>query len=257
MRRGLGQFSLLILSGSLATSSAQSTAFAEWELARTIDLQGPTNHVQGIDFDAVNLWLTSVDSRNRKGFLREFALDSGHALRSIEIQDDARFHAGGMASDESSLWIPVAEYRRDSTSVIQRRNKKSLDVELQFRVADHIGCIAVTPEYLIGGNWDSREFYVWDHQGNLIRKIANANGAAYQDMKFDPPYIVASGLLADRSGAIDWLEYPSLRLSRRLPVGQTDRRQPFTREAMAIHGDQLLLVPEDEPSRLFVFHRKR
>jgi hypothetical protein len=31
------------------------------------------------------------------------------------------------------------------------------------------------------------------------------------------------------------------------------RGEPFTREGMAINGEQLLLLPEDAPSRLFIF----
>src|SRR5687768_10296410 len=94
----------------------------------------------------------------------------------------------------------------------------------QFAVADHIGCIAVTPEFLIGGNWDSRDFYVWDHQGKLIRKVSSATGNAYQDMKFRDGQFVASGLLAGRGAAIDWLD-PSMSLHHRPRLGSTDRSQ--------------------------------
>ena len=56
-----------------------------------------------------------------------------------------------------------------------------------------------------------------------------------------------------RAGAIDWLELPSLHLARRVMAGFTDLQLPLTREGMAIHKDQLLFLPEDEPSRLFIF----
>ena len=56
-----------------------------------------------------------------------------------------------------------------------------------------------------------------------------------------------------RTGAIDWLDYPSLRLIRRVTVGQTSRGVPYTSEGMAIRGDRILLLPEDSPSRLFQF----
>jgi hypothetical protein len=45
-------------------------------------------------------------------------------------------------------------------------------------------------------------------------------GNAYQDMKFESQGIVASGILADHSGEIDWLDFPSFRLRRRLKAGQ-------------------------------------
>jgi hypothetical protein len=53
--------------------ASDSVSFGEWKLLRTVDLKGSTNHVQGIDFDANVLWVTSVDSTNRKGYLREFS----------------------------------------------------------------------------------------------------------------------------------------------------------------------------------------
>src|SRR5215831_6353637 len=64
------------------------------------------------------------------------------------------------------------------------------------------------------------------------------------------------GIASDRSGAIDWLELPSFHLKRRIRMGKTDRGEPFTREGMAIRGSELLLLPEDGPSRLFVFRLK-
>jgi len=177
------------------------------KLARVLALKGTTYHVQGIDADAKKrLWVTSVDTSSRKGYLHEFSLKTGELLRAIEIQDGERFHPGGIASDAKSLWMPVAEYRANSSSVIQRRSKRTLQLEFQFAVPDHIGCIAVTPSLLIGGNWDSRDFYVWNHRGQLLRKVASSTANAYQDIKFSSKYIVASGLLADRTGAIDWLD---------------------------------------------------
>jgi hypothetical protein len=174
-------------------------------------------------------------------------------IRGVEVQEGDRFHPGGIATDPGSVWVPVAEYRPNSSTLIQKRSKRTLDIETVFSVPDHIGCVAVTAEYLIGGNWDSREFYVWDQAGRLVRKVANTTENAYQDMKFEGGLLVASGVLPDRSGAIDWIELPSFRLARRLRVGNTERHVPFTREGMAIRRKQLLLLPEDDSSRLFIF----
>ena len=224
---------------------------------KILDLRGALYHVQGVDFDDRHIWVTSVDRPHEKGYLHEFDAASGELTRSLEIQDGVRYHAGGLATTATSLWIPVAEYRANSTATIQRRNKQTFAIELQFAVPDHIGCVAVTPDYVIGGNWDSRDFYVWDHTGKLLRKVPSDTHNAYQDMKFEGGFLVASGSLADKTGAIDWIELPTFKLVKRIAAGVTDRGASLTREAMTIHGNQLSLLPEDGPSRLFVFNLPR
>ena len=237
--------------------SQQAQSLDGFKLVKVLDLKAVTHHVQGVDFDDQRIWVTSVDTAGRRGHLYEFSAATGELARSVEIQDGDRFHPGGIATDETSIWMPVAEYRRNSTAVIQRRSKSTLDLEFQFAVRDHIGCLAVMPKFLIGGNWDSRQFYIWNHRGELIRTAANPTDNGYQDMKFDSEHLIASGLLPDRTGAIDWIEFPSLRLVRRIRAGKTDRGEPLTREGMAIRGNRVMLLPEDGSSRVFIFDRSQ
>jgi len=238
---------LIFLGGVIAAAQSGMT------LVRTTTLQGNTHHVQGIEFDERRLWVTSVDRADRKGYLQEFTLSTGEHVRTTAVESGDRFHPGGLAADLASLWLPVAEYRRESSSLIQKRNTRTFELEFQFEVADHIGCIAAAPGVLIGANWDSRTFYIWDRTGRLIRKVPNPTPNAYQDLKFVDGVLVGAGLLPGKVGAIDWLEYPSLRLLRRLTTGETTRAVPYTNEGMAIRGDRVLLLPEDAPSRLFEF----
>jgi len=95
--------------------------------------------------------------------------------------------------------------------------------------------------------------YFWDTNGKLLRKEVNAARNAFQDMKVAGGMLVGSGLLADRSGAIDWIDLATLKPVRRVIAGKTSRGDPFTPEGMAIVGEELMLLPEDEASRLFVF----
>jgi len=224
---------------------------------RELALRTKTAHVQGIDTDGVHLWVTSVERAARKGFLQEFAVADGKLLRTLELQDGDRYHPGGIAAAGDSIWIPVAEYRKESSAIIQRRNKNTLALEFQFTVPDHIGCVAVTPQFLIGGNWDSRDFYVWDHQGKLLRKVPSTTANGYQDLKFRDGQLVASGLLEGGRAAIDWLDVSSLKLIRRLELGNTDKSAPLTREGMTIFENRLWLLPEDGDSRLFIFDLPR
>lgn len=224
---------------------------------RVLALQSKTAHVQGIDTDGKHLWVTAVERSTRKGFLYEFSLPDGKLERSVEVQNGDRYHPGGIAASPDSLWIPVAEYRRTSSALIQKRSKKTLALEFEFKVPDHIGCLAVTSDLLIGGNWDSRDFYVWDHQGNLLRKVPSTTGNGYQDLKVHNGQLVASGLLPTpvqgRRAAIDWLDLKSFSRLRRVLLGNTDRNVPYTQEGMTIFGSQLWLLPEDVDSRLFQF----
>lgn len=232
---------------------ALGASLEELQQVRVVTLGTATHHVQGIDTDGDRLWVTSVDATAKKGHLQEFSLSTGALIRGVEVTDGDRFHPGGMASDATSLWLPVAEYRRNSTAVIEKRNKKTLELEFRIEVADHIGCVAVTKDEVIGGNWDSRVFYVWNHQGKLLRKVDNPTPNGYQDLKFVGDRLVASGLLPGQNGAVDWLRYPSLELDRRMTVGKTDRGAAYTREGMTVFRDELMLLPEDGQSRLFVY----
>lgn len=234
-----------LLSGQAALESL--------ELLDTVALAGETHHVQGIEIEGSRLWLTSVDRQAKRGLLFLYKLPEGELLRSAEIQQGARYHPGGISADGNSLWVPVAEYVRNSTTVVQRRNKQTLELEAEFEVADHIGAVAVTPEGLLGANWDGRDFYVWDKKGRQLRKFANPYPVAIQDMKFVEGRLVVGGLVAERSGVVDWLEWPSLKLARRITTGHTDRRVAYTNEGMTIREGKLWLLPEDAPSRLFVF----
>jgi hypothetical protein len=242
---------LLLIALSLPAGSEPGEVL---KLSQTIALAGETFHVQGIDVDRSRLWVTSVDTNAKRGLLFEYKLPQGELVRSVEIQDGVRFHPGGMMADGDSLWIPVAEYRKNSTAVIQRRSKRTLKLESQFQASDHIGAIAVTPEGLVGANWDAREFYVWDRTGKQIRKVPNPSNVAVQDMKFEAGQVVGGGLRADKSGAIVWLDWPSLRVTKIIKMGQTDRGAAYTHEGMAVHKETVWLLPEDGRSRLFVFN---
>lgn len=242
-----------ILIGAKTPASAQSRLEGA-DLLETIALAGDTHHVQGIEVDGPALWVTAVDREQKRGLLFQYKLPGGELVRSVEIQEDARYHPGGISAAAGSIWIPVAEYVRNSTTTVQRRNQQTLQIESQFEVADHIGALAVTPEGLLGANWDGRDFYLWDLQGRLLRKFANPHPVAIQDMKFLEGRLVVGGLLlAGRSGVVDWLAWPSLELTRRVTTGQTDRGVAYTNEGMTLREGKLWLLPEDAPSRLFIF----
>ena len=122
-----------------------------------------------------------------------------------------------------------------------------------FPVADHIGAVAATSGALIGCNWDARTFYEWTLDGKQTQAIEHDGSARYQDLQWTSDGLLAGGLIGDQ-GVVDLLEWPSLDLKERIVVGKSDRGTVLTAEGMAVSGGELLLMPEDDPSRVFV-HR--
>lgn len=221
-------------------------------ILETVALQGPLHHVQGIDVEGDILWVSAVDKVQKKGFLYRLDRHNGAILTRTEVQDGEKFHPGGLTLDGENLWVPVAEYKRQSSAVIQLRDKRTLRLLRQFEVADHIGCVAASGGHLYGGNWDTREIYEWDKKGKQISRRSNLTGTRYQDLKWIDGRLVGGGLRAKGRGAVDWLDPKNLEVVRRLEVEATDRGTVFTNEGMTVRGGLLYLLPEDDPSRLFV-----
>jgi hypothetical protein len=222
-------------------------------LKETRNLDGRLYHVQGLALDPEHFWITSVDAANRKGYLHQFNRATAKLEREIEVTDGPRFHPGGFSIHGDSIWAPVAEYKPHSTAVLEEIDKHTLTLKRKIAVADHIGCVAVTSDNLIAGNWGSRQLYVLDLAGRQLDVMDNPEANQYQDMKFAGGMLVASGTFNHSSGAVDWFQWPSMKLVRRVRSGMTDRGVPYTTEAMAIEGRDLYFVPEDGPSRLFHF----
>lgn len=224
-------------------------------LFQKIPIEGNTHHVQGICVEANRLYLTSVDRTARRGILSVYELPSGRLLRSIDLQQGDLFHPGGLDHDADSLWIPVAEYRPNSRTVVQRRSKQTLELLSSFEIPDHIGALAASPTELTLVNWDARHFYTTTLDGRITAKRPNPNPTRYQDIKYRAGAIIASGLLPkpQKGGAVEWLDPETLTPLDRIPFALTDRNTPFNNEGMDLRDGILYLLPEDTPSRLFVF----
>lgn len=245
----------MFLAASLLLTAAppNEESLEQWRLQKITPLEATLHHVQGIDVEEGSLWVSSVDRAAQKGYLSRFDLATGRLLQQTEAQEGARYHPGGIALDGDSIWVPVAEYDRDGPTTVQRRDKKTLELISSFTVDDHIGCIAASPEGLIGGNWDSRILYRWTFDGGEIARSANPHATSYQDLKWADGRLLGSGGQGRSVGAIDWLDPNGYGLVRRIAAHRTDRGVSFTNEGMALRGGTLYLLPEDDPSRLFAF----
>ena len=158
-------------------------------------------------------------------------------------------------ADDVSLYIPVAEYRASSSTVVQRRSRDSLDLISSFQVADHIGALAVGPDRLYAANWDARKLVEISPEGKVLRTRDNPTPLAIQDWKYRYGILVASAVTsAGPNGAgVVWLDPETLEVLKAAPAGVTDRGIPFTNEGLDSCDGTLYLLPEDTPSRIFVF----
>jgi hypothetical protein len=241
---------------ALLAQTVPDEALERWQALSPVPLHAALHHVQGIDVEEGVVWVSSVDAKTRKGYLSRFEAATGRLLKQVEVQEGDRFHPGGISLDGDSIWVPVAEYRRDSSAMIQRRDKRTLELRGQFAVADHVGCLAAGADTLVGGTWESRIFYTWSKDGRQLAKRPNPRTTSYQDLKIDGTRLVASGTASKDQGAVEWLRLDDLGLVRRVVAGKTDRGVRLMQEGMTWRGGRLYLLPEDDPARLFEFRPK-
>lgn len=244
---------------STPAQGAQATAAAvpfDATPDRVVDIHATLDHPQGIEAsaDGATWWISAVHRPRRVGLLAACDAATGQVRRLVEVQRGDRYHPGGLSRAGAHLWMPVAEYRRQSSSTIQCRDGVTLDLVQSFDVGDHIGCLATDGPRLVGANWDARTFYAWTPEGREVDRRPNPTEARYQDLKWSGSRLLAGGLLGDE-GVIDLLSWPSLVLERRWRTGRTDRGVVLTHEALAATSTALLLMPEDDPVRVFVYPR--
>jgi hypothetical protein len=216
-----------------------------------------------------------------KGHLIVFS-DSGEKIGSTELGEADMYHPGGIDSDGRYIWVPVAEYRPGSRSVIYRVNAETLETEEVFRFPDHIGALVRDTEQnrLIGYSWGSRRVYVWQLDDSL--NPVNTPGREphnyirnpqhyidYQDCQFlGNGHALCSGISNYTGpggqtyplGGIDLIDLESLRPVYQLSVelftgGNRPRvmtQNPFYVERIQ-NGLRFHFIPEDDESRHFVF----
>jgi len=252
---------------------------SQWRLLRSTRLDFRTFHPQGLLRIGDRFLLSSVEvlknpepssesgPRPRNGIGHLFLFDEhGSLVRDLKIGAGNCFHPGGMDSDGKAAWIPVAEYRPDSTSVVYRLNLDSLTVEEVFRVDDHIGGLVIDKDRIFGLSWGSQRFYTWDKAGRLLKKRENYSGyLEFQDCKhLGSGSAVCSGLNSIEGptghrftlGGLEVVDFNSGVPLVQIPVplytpdGTVMTRNPFD---FSVNQDsiRLFFVPEDNRSVLY------
>ncbi len=220
-----------------------------WPIAHTHD------HVQGLDVDEHWFWISAVDRRTKTGWIWRVDRATLRTVIEREITDGPRYHPGGFQVSGSSLWIPVAEYRANSSARILELDSMTLTERRSFLAGDHIGALATEATTLLGANWDARKFYRWDLGGRLLEAVSNPRTMAIQDMKWVNGILYAGGNENGTCWLDRWLNPPKMNL---LPAWSPGRDRCYTREGMAVFGGQIFFLPEDEPnSRVYAIEAPR
>ncbi|MCP4608523.1 MAG: hypothetical protein GY845_07405 [Planctomycetes bacterium] len=223
------------------------------ELIRQVPLEFSTYHVQGLDITEQFYFVTSVDTEQDRAWLFKIDRQNGDLVSKKELTDGALIHPGGLQYDGHLLWVPNAEYRRQSRTMVYGLDPDTLEIRTSFSVADHIGAVASDGKKLLyGANWDALHFYTWNIDGQQLKKIDSPTSMAYQDIKYFAGKLLCSGH-KDGVSAVDIIDPENWTLVKRFDLPKDKWMSTLTREGMAFDGN-LYFLPDDGPdSRVLIF----
>jgi len=164
-----------------------------WKPAGSIPVQFRTWHPQGLVRIADAFFVSSVEVRSRErgdGVGHLFKIDkTGRLLADLILGDGPIFHPGGIDYDGTNIWVPTAEYRPDSRSIVYRVDPGSMKATEVFRFADHLGAIVhdTSDETLHAVSWGSRRLYAWkvgNERAAPVRTTNQSHYVDYQDCKY-------------------------------------------------------------------------
>jgi hypothetical protein len=251
------------------------TRVSSWTLAASVPIAFRTFHPQGMVKIGETLFVSSVEVIDRdagKGVGHLFKIDkAGHLLADLRLGEGAIYHPGGIDYDGKEIWVPVAEYRPDSRSILYRVDPATMTAKESFRVADHIGAIVrnTDDDTLHGISWGSRRFYRWT-TGGVSRGVSlnTSHYIDYQDCKYaGRRRMLCTGVTemrqaADavpfRLGGIDLVSLEDGRPLHQVPVplwtasGLDMTHNPVWIEPGAA-GLRAYFMPEDDRSTLYIY----
>ena len=198
----------------VAERVAKLTRDSSWKPVASVPIAFRTHHPQGMVKIGDTLFVSSVevkvapkrlaqpagdyDRDTGEGVGHLFKIDmTGHLLADLTLGEGTIYHPGGIDYDGKYIWVPVAEYRANSRSIIYRVDPETMKATDVFRFADHIGAIVHNTDdhTLHGVSWGSRRFYRWTigPDGRVtnaktppakLRTLNTSHYLDYQDCKY-------------------------------------------------------------------------
>jgi hypothetical protein len=274
------------------------TRDSQWKIVETIALGFTTYHPQGMVRIGETFYVSSVevkvppvpfpqpiggyDRDAGRGIGHLFKIDrTGRLLADLTLGEKTVYHPGGIDYDGVSIWVPVAEYRPNSRSIIYRVDPDRMTATEVLRFADHIGAIVHNTDdnTLHGVSWGSRRFYRWtlDTNGRVtnggtspeqLRTLNPSHYVDYQDCKYAGRHrMLCTGVTEIRQrpgatpfrlGGIDLVDLADSRPLHQTPLliwtagGLDMTHNPAWFEPQG-KGLRAYFMPEDNRSAIYVY----
>ena len=280
---------------ALAPRVLTLTRATQWRPVAAIGMRFRTFHPQGMvkvgrDFFVSSVEVTTLpkklatpDGRHDRdagagvGHLFKVGPD-GTLLADLRIGEGTIYHPGGIDFDGTSIWVPVAEYRPNSRSIVYKVDPRTMQATEVLRADDHVGAVVhdLADGTLRGVTWGSRTLLTWplDAEGHVdtrrtpARSVNSAQYIDYQDCHYiGADRMLCAGLGEYASGGspavfqLGGLELVDLRENRpvwqvpvelRAPSGRVMTQNPFFVEPTKA-GLRTWFLPDDDASTLFAF----
>lgn len=253
------RFAKLSLALMIAVGLAVADALALDEPAldalqplQTWSIEAPTHHVQGLEVDPQFAWITSVERSASTGWILRIDRKTFKPAARRRLSMGRQNHPGGCQIVGDVLWVPLAEYRPNSSTTVVGVDRLTLEPKSSFTVDDHLGALAADDKRFIGMNWDARKWYSFDPAGKLLKRDDNPTGVPYQDVKLFENRLYAAGPLRREgrtAGVVDVFDLEPIRHLHRYRLEGTPRTKDkgFADEGFALDKGSFYLLPEDGP----------
>jgi hypothetical protein len=283
---------------TLAERVLKLTRDSSWKLVASVPIAFRTYHPQGMVKIGDTLFVSSVevtaptrrvpqpagssdrDAGEGVGHLFKFDM-KGKLIADLRLGEGTAYHPGGIDYDGTCIWVPVAEYRPDSRSIVYKIEPQTMMATEVFRFADHIGAMIhdTDDNTLHGVSWGSRRFYRWTlgsggrvtNAGTPPEKLRTLNSAHYLDYQ-DCKYVGGRRMLCTgvtemrqtseappfRLGGIELVSLADGRPLHQVPVllwtagGLDMTHNPVWLEPSA-SGVRGYFMPEDDRSTLYIY----
>lgn len=269
-----------------------------WKPVEAVPINFVTHHPQGMVKIGDMLFVSSVEIKTptkrfpqpQDGYDRDtgegvghlFKIDmKGNLVSDITLGEGSIYHPGGIDYDGRYIWVPVAEYRPNSRSIIYRVDPETMKAEEMFRFQDHVGGLVrdTDDNALHGVSWGSRRFYRWpldqngkptnaDEAPEKLRRLNASHYLDYQDCKYAGAHrMLCSGVTEMRTtpdappfrlGGIDVVSLADGRPLFQTPVllwtasGYDMTHNPVWLETSEA-GLKGYFMPEDDKSVLYIY----